>query len=293
MIKLKQLFFIAICSLVMISCGDGGPTTVTDNFDHAGQSIIDNDSLVSFLSKHYYDDVVDSIKTITSGQTALLDDTRLSSIQVTEKINDVDIDFTLYYFINRQGTPDPVKGFPTVMDSVLTLYSGEYLSSTTSRITFERRQTPTWFSLNGVIRGWSYGFTNFKGGRNVTQPGEPITFADTGKGILFIPSGLAYSNSGTGFIPANSPLVFYVELLDHVELTDHDNDGLASIFEDIDGDGDPRFDDTDQDGVPNYFDADDDGDGKPTREEDTNGDGDPRNDDADGDGIPNFLDKDS
>ncbi len=293
MVKLKQLFFISICSLMVISCGDDGVTTITDNFDHAGQSIIDNDSLVSFLSKHYFDDTVDSIKTITSGQTALLNDTRLASMQVTEKINDVDIDFTLYYFINRQGVPNPDKGFPTVMDSVLTLYRGEYLSSTSTRITFERRETPIWFSLNGVIRGWSYGFTNFKGGVNATQPGEPITFSDAGKGILFIPSGLAYSNSGTGFIPANSPLVFYVELLDHVENTDHDNDGLASILEDIDGDGDPRFDDTDEDGIPNYFDADDDGDGKSTREEDTNGDGDPRNDDADGDGIPNFLDEDS
>ena len=74
-----------------------------------------------------------------------------------------------------------------------------------------------------------------------------------------------------------------------VRITDHDGDGILSVFEDLDGDQDltsPNFgDNTDRDfdqnlgrSLPNYLDADDDGDGIPTRIEnaDPNGDGNPR-----------------
>ncbi|MDT7831860.1 FKBP-type peptidyl-prolyl cis-trans isomerase [Flavobacteriaceae bacterium S356] len=287
MIKLKHILIVAILALVTYSCNRTG-TGIVDNFDHAGQSIIDNDSLVKFLTNHYFDDAIDSIKPITGGETALINDSRLSSQQVTEE----DVDYTLYVFTNRVGTPDPVKGFPTVMDSVLTKYKGYYLSSSATQVFFEERNSVIWFTLNGVIRGWTHGFTNFKGGKNITNNG-PITYENDGKGILIMPSGLAYRNTGNSAIPANTPLVFYIRLLDLIENTDHDNDGIASILEDPDGDGDPRNDDTDSDGIPNYFDTDDDGDGRLTKDEDTNGNGDLTDDDTDGDGTPNYLDEDN
>jgi FKBP-type peptidyl-prolyl cis-trans isomerase len=49
-------------------------------------------------------------------------------------------------------------------------------------------------------------------------------------------------------------------------------------------------DDTDSDGTPDYVDTDDDGDGVLTIDEDENNDGDPTNDDTNGNGIPNYLD---
>ena len=54
----------------------------------------------------------------------------------------------------------------------------------------------------------------------------------------------------------------------------------------------PATDLPDTDGTEdvNYRDIDDDGDGLDTVDEDANGDGDPTNDDTDGDGIPDFLD---
>ena len=76
-------------------------------------------------------------------------------------------------------------------------------------------------------------------------------------------------------------LLFYIDLYDLIQGTDHDNDGVASNNEDPDGDGDPRNDDTDLDGSPNYFDVDDDGDGVLTINEDANGDGNPANDFSD------------
>jgi len=74
--------------------------------------------------------------------------------------------------------------------------------------------------------------------------------------------------------------------------TDHDNDGILSINEDIDGDGDPFYDDTDNDDLWNMYDADDDGDGTLTINElDKNND--QIIDDTDNDGIPDYLDPDN
>lgn len=53
---------------------------------------------------------------------------------------------------------------------------------------------------------------------------------------------------------------------------------------------DANDDDTDGDGIPNYADNDDDGDGILTINEDIDNDGDPTNDDSNGNGIPNYLD---
>jgi outer membrane protein OmpA-like peptidoglycan-associated protein len=63
---------------------------------------------------------------------------------------------------------------------------------------------------------------------------------------------------------------------------DDDGDGIPTVDEDRNGDGDPLNDDTDNDGRPDYRDPDDDGDGVPTAEENEG--------DSDFDGIPDYLD---
>jgi len=76
---------------------------------------------------------------------------------------------------------------------------------------------------------------------------------------------------------------------------DDDNDGVPSLLEDINSNGDLEDDDTDGDGIPNYKDADDDGDNVPTIKENPDPNGDGILDDAkdtDGDGIPDYLDDD-
>ncbi len=94
---------------------------------------------------------------------------------------------------------------------------------------------------------------------------------------MFIPSGLAYYNTGSGPIPAYAPLIFSFKLYEMQRL-DQDLDGIPSYLED-DGDGyiyDYRntinyasvatnLDDTDGDGVPDFLDIDDDGDGFTTK----------------------------
>lgn len=282
----KNLFVIALLGVLIYSCDRDD--NVEDNFDHAAQAIIDNDSLVDYLQTHYFDDAIDSIKPLGKGATALIDDPRLMVKNITE----FDVDYKLYYLVLREGNPIPKKNNPTIMDSVLVRYRGDYLRTTDELVFFEQRISPIWLTLNSTIRGWTHTFIEFKGGENVTSNG-PIEFAGGGKGVIFIPSGLAYRNFGTTGIPANTNLQFYFDLFDVVEGTDHDNDGVASFYEDADGDGDHFNDDTDGDFLANFLDNDDDGDGTPTIEEDANGDGDPRNDDTDGDGIPDYLDPDN
>jgi len=273
--KIKYIIGIFILSILFYSCDDNIVSTPVDDFDHEAQSLIDKDSLSSFFTKHYYDTSIDSVKALVAGQTPLSEDVNLKLMNVSEN----EIDYELYYYVNNIGSPLINKGFPKSVDSIFVKYEGFRINNTDS-ITprFEIRETPIWFTLNSVIRGWAYGFTNFKNGDNVTNNG-PITFDNGGNGILFIPSGLAYRNAGTtGLIRSNENLIFYIELYDFIKDTDHDNDGIPSWLEDVDGDGDPRNDDTNGDFFANYLDIDDDGDGVETIDEDANGDGNPAND---------------
>lgn len=75
---------------------------------------------------------------------------------------------------------------------------------------------------------------------------------------------------------------------------DDDGDGLVTSIEQINPDPtNETFPDTDEDGIPDYLDNDDDGDGILTIYEDADGDGDPRNDDTNENGIPDYLDSET
>ncbi|MFT7899014.1 peptidylprolyl isomerase [Tenacibaculum ascidiaceicola] len=287
MIKFKHLVYTAIVGTLLYACGSDSNSRV-DNFDHEAQAIIDNDSLVVFLKNNYYNEALDSVKPITNGETSLFDDENLVTKEVTEN----DINYKLYYYVNTVGTPDVDKGFPTVMDSVYAKYRGQRIVRKDS-LSPDFDKNTAWFSLNRVIRGWTHSLIHFKGGNNVTNDG-PINYENGGKGVLFIPSGLAYANGGTTTVAPNSILLFYIELWDLVPGTDDDQDGVASIDEDPDGDGNPRNDDTDKDNIPNYLDTDDDGDGVLSKDEDKNGDGNPANDFSDPNkpNVPDYLNRD-
>jgi len=98
----------------------------------------------------------------------------------------------LYVVIENEGS-----GLnPTIYDEVSVFYKG-YL---TDQSVFDQTDTvPATFPLNAVIEGWQQGIPYFKPG---------------GNGILLIPSALGYGDSEAGSIPANSVLIFDVELVD-------------------------------------------------------------------------------
>lgn len=258
--KIKNIFLLITLGVVLISsCGDtnNGFVNPFADVNYEELALKDNDSLIKFLKNNYYDYSLDSVKTLTTGKTSLFDETsKLKSIDVIDN----DIKHTLYIYVVSEGMPSPIKGNPTTMDSTFVKYSGQaFYNSELQDSSFDsnRNEEGNWFTLSSVVRGWAHGFTILKGGENITNNG-PITYKNTGKAVLFIPSGLGYPSSNANNYNSNlvnTNLMFYVELLDIVEDTDHDNDGVPSINEDADGDGDPRndFSDTSNPGLPDYL----------------------------------------
>jgi FKBP-type peptidyl-prolyl cis-trans isomerase FklB len=86
---------------------------------------------------------------------------------------------------------------PATTDTVTTHYHGTFIDGSVFDSSVDRGQ-PASFPLNGVISGWT----------------EALVLMPTGsKWRLFIPPELAYGSQPRGGIPANSTLIFDVELL--------------------------------------------------------------------------------
>ena len=276
--KLKNIINILIIGLIIFSCKKDDDTV---NFDAEAQAIIDDEVLIEYLKTHYLKENGGGLDTITNGESSLMDDDRLGIQDVSYN----DVNYKLYFLVENEG----VTVSPSRVDSVIVNYTGMLLDSTV----FDSSTSLNWnliynYSTNaGYIEGWKQGLGNFKGGNIQVNSDESFEFINFGKGILFIPSGLAYGNVGSqsGVIGKNSPLIFEISLKS-VHLTDHDLDGVLSKFEDLNSDNNFLNDDTDADGIPNYFDTDDDGDGILTKDESLT-------EDTDGDGVPNYLDKDN
>lgn len=79
-------------------------------------------------------------------------------------------------------------------------------------------------------------------------------------------------------------------IINSLDCGDDDGDSIPNVFEDFNGDGNLENDDVDNDGIPNYLDDDDDGDGVLTIDEAVDENGNPI--DTDGDGDVNYLDND-
>ena len=99
----------------------------------------------------------------------------------------------LQYLILSEGKGNN----PTLNDNVTVHYHGTLIDGTIFDSSVDRKQ-PATFPLNGVIPGWQ----------------EALQMMSVGsKWKIFIPSELAYGESGSGAIGPNSTLIFEVELL--------------------------------------------------------------------------------
>lgn len=288
-----------LLAVSLSSCGsdDNNTTEPVELRDFLEQSITDDALLVDYLSNHFYNyedfpraddtEVTISIDTISgdnADKTPMIEQVQQLSVPITDE-NGAVTNHTLYYLVAQQGSELEKK--PSIVDSTYVSYRGELLTGTI----FDQRNTPIWFDNIRVVSGFRYGLQNFAPGTFSQDTDGTISFRDYGQGILFMPSGLGYYSSPQGLIPAYAPIVFTVSVYTS-NVADHDNDGVFSIEEDPDGDGNPLNDDTDGDGTPNLLDFDDDGDGILTfLELDVDNDG--IIDDTDNDGIPDYLDSNS
>jgi peptidylprolyl isomerase len=98
-----------------------------------------------------------------------------------------------YQFI-QQGSGGAM---PSAKDKVEVHYHGTLIDGTVFDSSVERGATIT-FGLNQVIKGWTEGL-------QLMSEGDKVR--------LFIPSNLAYGSRNAGKIPANSALIFEVELV--------------------------------------------------------------------------------
>lgn len=103
----------------------------------------------------------------------------------------------LQYIVEKEGSGPS----PTDNDTVKCHYKGTLISGEQFDSSYDRGQ-PAEFPVKGVIPGWTEALKMMK-------PGSKVK--------LFIPPNLAYGAQGRPGIPANSALIFDVELIEIVK----------------------------------------------------------------------------
>lgn len=90
---------------------------------------------------------------------------------------------------------------PTIEDSVVCHYTGTFIDGKVFDSSVERGE-PAKFAVNGVIRGWQ----------------EIVPMMPVGsKWVVYVPSNMAYGSRDSQGMPANSTLIFEIELLEIVK----------------------------------------------------------------------------
>jgi FKBP-type peptidyl-prolyl cis-trans isomerase FkpA len=120
---------------------------------------------------------------------AATDDTAIQAYLKANNITATKDPSGLYYQVVTAGTGN----YPTSSSTVTVNYAGKLLNGTQFDASNGFKT-----SLTAVIRGWTVGIPHVQVGGTIK---------------LFIPSALGYANTATGAIPANSVLVFNIDLL--------------------------------------------------------------------------------
>lgn len=277
--RIKFLLLTIVSSTIFFSCKkDDDSVAVTPPRDRATQYTADLATIEDYLHTHYLEVITDAhgnpiprIFPITdeNPQTSIWDQTEYplsyemikndsriytnANPYVGDLIDDP-VEYKMYYIKLREGNGNS----PSQVDSTFISYRGTNVSD----VDFDYRENPIWLKQETVVSGWRKMMQKFKTGTATEDPQNPgnVIFADHGVGIMFIPSGLGYFDTPRTNLPAYSPLVFTFNLI-ALRYSDTDGDGIYSINEDVNGNGDLYDDDTDGDGIPNFIDTDDDGDG--------------------------------
>lgn len=316
---MKYGVLVFICfAVTLLSCrndDDGGPEPIPPSL-LSEVAPEDDEKIREFLNTHFYNYedfetqpegfdykiVIDTIAGENADKRPMMEDAKTMKFDVSSShfglsAEEENIEHTLYYIEAKKGG----GGSPTYADSTLVRYQGFLLDGTQ----FDESKDFSWTDISRIAaRGFADGYAQLSAGTSdqIVENGDgTYNINNSGIGLVIMPSGMAYFNrSPSGLIPTYSVLMFQIELGLYVEGTDHDNDGIPSAQEDLNGNGFLGDDNTDGDDEPfntpprpNYQDPDDDGDGILTREEIIVENGEITFPDADGDGVPDYLDPDN
>ncbi|WP_423998569.1 FKBP-type peptidyl-prolyl cis-trans isomerase [Maribacter sp. IgM3_T14_3] len=319
--KLKNAYLLIAGLLIISSCknDDDAIGEVVPPRLLSEVTVEDDAEIIEFLKTHFYNKEdfdtppegfdfkikFDTIAGVNSTQPSLFDSPNLITQTISvnsESLGRADdnetIDQKLYTLVVRQGV---VAGKPTIGDNVILRYEGSFLDGSLFDASSNQ---PIPLNLSGVVRGFGNGMKNFQTGNGPIENGDgTISYEGYGIGAIFMPSGLGYfdSSSASGSIPTYSPLIFKIDAFGYEVDTDFDEDGIPSILEDLNNDGNLNNDNTNEESeansfiyVANYSDPDDDGDGILTIDEiELDAEGNFIGFlDTDGDGIPDHLDND-
>jgi FKBP-type peptidyl-prolyl cis-trans isomerase FkpA len=129
--------------------------------------------------------------TFDPAKQAAQDDADIQAYMKANAINGIKDPSGLYYQIITPGGGATATATSTIQVN----YKGQLMNGTV----FDQTTTSSrLFVLSSVIQGWQIGVPYVKAG---------------GRILLLIPSGLGYGNTDTGSIPANSVLIFTIDLL--------------------------------------------------------------------------------
>jgi len=316
--KLKNAYLLIAGLIIMGSCkkDDDSPGEVIPA-QLLSEVAIENDAeIVEFLKTHFYNKEefdaasegfdfkikFDTISGANSTKQSIYD----SPFLITETISVESssfgrtdgevIDHKLYTLVVRQGVEE---GKPTIGDFSILRYEGSLLDKSLFDASSNQ---PVRFNLSSVVRGFGNGVENFQTGIGpMDNTNGTVTYDGYGIGAIFIPAGLGYFDSSSiASIPAYSPLVFKIDAFDYEPDSDFDGDGIPSILEDLNGNGNLNDDNTDSEAegfsvyLANFNDTDDDNDGILTIDEiELDAEGNFVGFlDTDGDGTPDHLDND-
>ncbi len=281
--KVSLLFTTLIIASLWTSCrkdddldgAEGVP--LRDRVEEAAESQAE---IEEFLRTHFYNYeefenptadfdyriVIDTLAGDNLDKTPLMEQVRSKPVNDPRESGFM---YTLYYLVVNEGGGDEIS----FADTATLRFEGRHFTEEVSVSEyfelFSSSATPINFDLTGVVNGFQDALVEFRGAASQeTNPDGSITFEDFGIGAVFVPSGLGYFAD----VPPSSGIPLYAQLVFTFntyarQVGDQDQDGIPSVFEDLNGNQTEEDDDTDGDGNFNIFDADDDNDGRPTRDE--------------------------
>jgi len=305
----KTLFLLVLLiGMSIVSCkkdDDGASIAAAELRDRAEEAADAEFDIQNFLETHYYN--YDEFAAPPAGFDYRIvikeidEDDPIKRIPLIEQVDmtvvtdrfEEEVKYNLYYLNVIQGEGDEVLSTNTVSVN----YAGYEID--TNEI-FDTSVTPVQFDLTAVVNGFQDGLSKFNAATGFeSNPDGTIEFFNYGVGAVFVPSGLGYfsqtplDSNNDILLEAYSQIYFTFQVF-FTEEADHDEDGIPSQIEDLNGNGIEEDDDTDDDSFPNYFDADDDGDGILTKNEiEVDANGIITYPDTDGDGTPDYLDPDN